>query len=228
MNYPVPVLGNKSKINQKRSIFQVVRGNLRCRTKHIPGTSCCFMVWLVWIYWHKFSLEISIWTFIRDISRTKTSVLKMMEFTVLHRAQSKANLAVETEKIVQSGNFYWNGEGHKPPNGVFYFDIHKERGKLWRVKLHWVCGKHFMNVDFHLSHYRQFSPKLRTQHTENGQSQRFPPIRKVDLRGWPLNSENLPASDVEPRLPCGDWLNERSAWVQRSPTQVNFADWRKL
>ena len=40
--------------------------------------------------------------------------------------------------------------------------------------------------DFHLSHYWQFSPKL----PKNGQSLRFPPIRKVDLRGWPLNSEN--------------------------------------
>ena len=41
----------------------------------------------------------------------------MMEFTVLHQAQrqSKANLAVETEKIAQSGNFFWNGEGHKLP-----------------------------------------------------------------------------------------------------------------
>ena len=42
----------------------------------------------------------------------------MMEFTVLHQAQrqSKANLAVETEKIAQSGiNFIWNGEGHKLP-----------------------------------------------------------------------------------------------------------------
>ena len=27
MNYPVPVLGYKSKINQNRSIFQMVRGN---------------------------------------------------------------------------------------------------------------------------------------------------------------------------------------------------------
>ena len=90
----------------------------------------------------------------------------------------------------------------------------------------------WMSKDFHLSHYRQFSQKLLPQHTENGQSLRFPPIRKVDLRGWPLNSENLPAiyqmtsaSDVEPRLPRSDWLNERSAWVQRSPTQVNFAYW---
>ena len=104
MNYPVAVMGNKSKINQNRSIFQVVRGNLRCRTKHIRAV-------VLWFGKYEFidvnfSLEISIWTFIRDISRTKTSVLKMMELTVLHRAQSKANLAVETEKIAQSGNFY--------------------------------------------------------------------------------------------------------------------------
>ena len=32
MNYPVPVLGNKSKINQNRSIFQVVRGNAEQNT----------------------------------------------------------------------------------------------------------------------------------------------------------------------------------------------------
>ena len=35
-----------------------------------------------------------------------------------------------------------------------------------------------------------FPPKLPLQHTENGQSLRFHPIRKVDLRGLPLNSEN--------------------------------------
>ena len=198
-------------------------------------TSCCFMVWLVWIYWHKFSLEISIWTFIRDISRTKTSVLKMMELTVLLRAQSKANLAVETEKIPQSGDFTWNGEGHKLPN-VSILTFIKNVGNFDGVKLHWVCvNTLWMAKDFHLSHNPQFSPKLLPQHTENGQSLRFPQIRKVDLRGWPLNSENLAAiyqmtsaSDVEPRLPRSDWLNERSAWGQRSPTQVNFADWRKL
>ena len=32
-------------------------------------------------------------------------------------------------------------------------------------------------------------PQLPPQHTENGQSLRFTPIRKVDLRGWPLNSD---------------------------------------
>ena len=37
--------------------------------------------------------------------------------------------------------------------------------------------------DFHLSHYRRFPPKLPPQHTENGQGLRFPPIRKVNLRG---------------------------------------------
>ena len=42
--------------------------------------------------------------------------------------------------------------------------------------------------DFHLSHYQQFPPKLPPQHTDNGQSLQFPPIRKVDLRRWPLNS----------------------------------------
>ena len=105
------------------------------------------MVCLVWIYWHKFSLEISIYTFIRDISRTKTSVLKMMEFTVLHQAQSKANLAVETEKTAQSGNFYWKGEGHKVPNGVSILTFIKNVGNFDGVKLHWVCGKHFMNVE---------------------------------------------------------------------------------
>ena len=132
------------------------------------------MVWLVWIYWHKFSLEIFIWTFIRDISRTKTSVLKMMEFTVLHRAQSKVNLAVETEKIAQSGNFFWNGEGHKLPNGVSLLTFIKNVGNFDGVKLHWVYGKHIMNVErLPLSHYRQFSRKLLPQHTENGQSLRF-------------------------------------------------------
>ena len=144
MNCPVPVLGNKSKINQNRSIFQVVRG--KSETQNKTHTSCCFMVWLVWIYWHKFSLEISIWTFIRDISRTKTSVLKMMEFTVFHRVQSKTNLAMETEKIAQSGNFCWNGEGHKLPNGVSILTFIKNMGNFDGVKLHWVCGKHFMNV----------------------------------------------------------------------------------
>ena len=37
--------------------------------------------------------------------------------------------------------------------------------------------------DFHLSHYQQFLPKLPPQHTENGESLRFPKIRKVNLRG---------------------------------------------
>ena len=36
--------------------------------------------------------------------------------------------------------------------------------------------------DFHLSHYQQFPQKLPPQHTENGLSLQFPPIRKVDLR----------------------------------------------
>ena len=71
----------------------------------------------------------------------------MMEFTVLHRAQSKANLAVETEKIAQSGNFYWYGEGHKLPNGVSILTFIKNVGNFDGVKLHWVCGKHFMNVE---------------------------------------------------------------------------------
>ena len=105
------------------------------------------MVWLVWIYWHICSLEISIWTFIRDISRTKTSVLKIMEFAVLLRAQSKANLAEETEKIAQSGNLYWNGEGHKLPNGVSILTFIKNMGNFDGVKLHLVCGKHLMNVE---------------------------------------------------------------------------------
>ena len=37
--------------------------------------------------------------------------------------------------------------------------------------------------DFHLSHYWQFPSKWPPQHTENRQSLRFPPIRKVNLRG---------------------------------------------
>ena len=77
--------------------------------------------------------------------------------------------------------------------------------------------------DFHLSHYRQFSPKLPPQHTENGRSLRFPPIRKVNLHGWPLNSgkplSNIP-NDVSEwcrtKVARGDWLIERSVWVQRS------------
>ena len=43
--------------------------------------------------------------------------------------------------------------------------------------------------DFHLSHYRQFLSRLPPEHTENGQSIRLSPIRKVNLRGWPLNSD---------------------------------------
>ena len=45
--------------------------------------------------------------------------------------------------------------------------------------------------DIDLYHYWQFCLKLPLQNTENGQSLlRFPPIRKVDLLGWPLNSES--------------------------------------
>ena len=82
--------------------------------------------------------------------------------------------------------------------------------------------------DFLLSHYRQFSPNLTPPHTEYGQSLRFPPIRKVDLRGWPLNSENGKSllysdtcitNDVSEwfriEVARGAWLIERSAWVQR-------------
>ena len=103
---------------------------------------------------------------------------------MLHRAQSEANLAVETEKIAQSGNFYCKGEGHKLPNGVSILTFIKNVGNFDGVKLCWVCGKHFMNVErLPFITYRQFSPKLLPQHTENRQSLRFPPIRKVDLRG---------------------------------------------
>ena len=70
-----------------------------------------------------------------------------MEFAVLHRAQSKANLAVETEKIAQSGNLNRNGEGHKLPNSVSILTFIKNVGNFDGVKLHWVCGKHFMNVE---------------------------------------------------------------------------------
>ena len=194
------------------------------------------MVWLVWIYWHKFSLEISIWTFIRDNSRTKTSVLKMMEFTVLQRAQSKANLAVETEKIAQSGNFYWNGEGHKLPNGVSILTFIKNAGNFDGVKLHWVCGKHFMNVErlpfitlsAIFSKIAAATHRERTKSTISSNPQSWPAWMTFELRKSTSDIPMTSASDVEPRLPRDDWLNERSAWVQRSPTQVNFADWRKL
>ena len=61
-----------------------------------------------------------------------------MEFAVLHRTQSKANLAVETEKIAQSGNLYRNGEGHKLPNSVSILTFIKNVGNFDGVKLHWV------------------------------------------------------------------------------------------
>ena len=44
--------------------------------------------------------------------------------------------------------------------------------------------------DFHLSHYRQFPPKLPPQHTENGQiKSTISSTRKVNLRWWPLNPD---------------------------------------
>ena len=66
---------------------------------------------------------------------------------MLHRTQSKANLAVETEKIAQSGNLYRNGEGHKLPNSVSILTFIKNVVNFDGVKLQWVCGKHFMNVE---------------------------------------------------------------------------------
>ena len=78
--------------------------------------------------------------------------------------------------------------------------------------------------DFHLWHYQQFPPKLLPQHTENGQSLRFPQIRKVNLHGWHLNSESgkpLLFSDIpndvsercQTEVAHSDWLMERSVWV---------------
>ena len=196
------------------------------------------MVWLVWIYLHKFSLEISIWTFIRDISRTKTSVLKMMEFTVLHRAQSKANLAVEIEKIAQSSNFYWNGKGHKLPNGVSILTFIKNVGNFDGVKLHWVCGKHFMNVERLPFITSAIFFKIaaathgeRTKSTISSNPQSWPAWMTFELR---KSTSDIPNDVSEWRRTevAPWWLAKRtylhSAWVQRSPTQVNFACWRKL
>ena len=90
--------------------------------------------------------------------------------------------------------------------------------------------------DFHLLHYRQFPPKLPPQHTENRQSLHFPPIRKVNLRGWPLNQESKTLRSISqwPRASFADviwYIAEQEGfstfWVQRSFTQVNFEDWRK-
>ena len=80
---------------------------------------------------------------------------------------------------------------------------------------------------FHLSHYRQFPPKLPPQHTENGQSLQFPPIRILNLRGWPFEPRNwktLLFSDIpndvsewyRTKVARNDWLIEHSVWVQRS------------
>ena len=160
----------------------------------------------------------------------------------MHRAQSKANLAVETEKIAQSGNFFWNREGHKLPNGVSILTFIKNVGNFDGVKLHWVCVKHFMNVErlpfitlsAIFSKIAAATHGERTKSTISSNPQSWPAWMTFELRKSTSDIPNdvsecaCPASDMEPRLPRGDWLNEPSAWVQRSPTQVNFADWRKL
>ena len=78
--------------------------------------------------------------------------------------------------------------------------------------------------DFHLSHYWQLSPKFPPQHAENGKkSPRFPPIIKVNLRGWPFNPDLL-FRDI-PNA-ASEWCQQRlliehSVRVQSSSTQFN-------
>ena len=94
----------------------------------------------------------------------------------------------------------------------------------------------FFNFSTYVSRRLPFialsAPQLPLQHTENWQSLRFPPIRKVDLREWPLNPEtgkpllfNDIPNDVSEwcrtAVARGDWLIERSVWVQRSFTQAD-------
>ena len=65
--------------------------------------------------------------------------------------------------------------------------------------------------DFNLSQSRQFPLKLPQQYTQNGQKLRFPQICKVNIT-------------------CVDdfWtLANRSGLVQKSSTQIYFANWRK-
>ena len=68
---------------------------------------------------------------------------------------------------------------------------------------------------------------------ENGQSLRFPPIRKVNLRGWPLNSitgKSLLFSDIPNdvsewcriKVARADWLMERSVCVQSHTRRLTF------
>ena len=87
MNYPVPCFGQQIK-DQPESI-DFPSGQRKSEVQNKTHTSCCFMVWLVWIYWHKFSQKSLFGGYFsyQDLSPENDGIYRV--------TQSKANLAVE-------------------------------------------------------------------------------------------------------------------------------------
>ena len=98
--------------------------------------------------------------------------------------------------------------------------------------------------DFHLLHYRQFPPQISaTTHRKQTKSTISSKPQNVNLRGcmtyepghfvWLADHHAQPWSDIIRwrHFTFGILLHKEgffSFWVQRSSTQVNFVDWRKL